>query len=150
VPVGAGGGHNVVGVGDCHDPSTERDLVAHQPVGVSGSVVFLVVLDNGVSPHPEPARQGRCQPGPFEWVIPYHGPLFIVELAVLVEDVRVNRELADIMKQCGPAKAVPISGRQVELGSDEFGEGPHPFAMTTGQTIMGVERRRQGQDLLRG
>ena len=108
------------------------------------------MLDNGVSPHPEPARQGRSQPGPFEWVILYHSPLVIVELPVLVEDVRVDGELADIMKQCGPAKAVPISGRQVELVGDEFGEGPHPFAMTTGQTIMGVERRRQGQDLLRG
>src|SRR3954447_10002153 len=41
--VGAVGGHRVVGVGDGDDPADHRDVVAHQPLRVTGAVPGLMV-----------------------------------------------------------------------------------------------------------
>src|ERR1022692_2567903 len=78
----------------------------------------------------------------------YYLPLMVVELAVLVEDVRVYGDLADVVEQGGPAKAVSVCGRKVEFVGNEVGVGTHTFPVTARQTVVRIESRREGQDLL--
>jgi hypothetical protein len=97
--VAADAGHGVVAVGHGHDPAPEGDLISRQPVRVTGAVVPLVVLGNGACPLPQPTGQRCSQLGPFERMVLHDHPLVVIELVRLVQDMRVNGQLADVVEK---------------------------------------------------
>jgi hypothetical protein len=48
-------------------------------------------------------------------------PLLGVGLALLVEDLRWDFDLADVVNQRGPLKCRPLVGGEIELFSDQVG-----------------------------
>src|SRR5437763_1385987 len=83
--VGPGRRHDVVGVGDAHDPGTEADLGAGEAVRVAGAVPSLVVLDDHVAPAIEPLHERSRDLCAVLRMAADDLPLLRVGLAVLVE-----------------------------------------------------------------
>jgi hypothetical protein len=81
-------------------------------------------------------------------VLPDDFPLGIIKLVRLVQDMRVNRQLADVMEKCGPAKPIPVVCGQVKFISNQIREDTHPFAMATSEAIVCVERSGKSEDPL--
>src|ERR1022692_4892077 len=61
------------------------------------------------------------------------------ERALRVHKVRVQRELPDVVQQCGPAQAVPISVRQSEIVGDQLGEFSYTFCVTARLSVVRAE-----------
>jgi hypothetical protein len=75
-------------------------------------------------------------------------PFRLVELALLVQGVGVDGQLADVMEQGRPAQPVPVGQGEVELVGDHVRKGPDPFGVPTRFPVVTAERGRQGKDLL--
>jgi hypothetical protein len=77
-------------------------------------------------------------------------PLVVVKGTGLVQDVGVDRDLADVVQEGGPTEAVPVDLGQSHLFGDQVGVHAHPLAVATRTTIVHVERARQHENLLGG
>ena len=124
--VGTGRGHHVERVGDGDDAAGERDLLAGEAVRVARAVEPFVVLARGATPVAEPRAQadqplvaGAGMPSDLL-------PLLGRQLALLVEDLRGNFELADVVQQRGPVQTRRALRIEAELLADEVGVGRAP------------------------
>jgi hypothetical protein len=77
-------------------------------------------------------------------------PLRVVECAGLVQDVRVDRDLSNVVQKCRPTKSIPIDLWQLHLLSDEIGVHSHALTVAARETIVDVERTGQHQNLFSG
>jgi hypothetical protein len=138
----------VIEVGHRYDPSTQRNLVTHQPERITGPVEAFMVLGNRVCPVAEPGRQGSGESRSFEWVPAHHFPFVIRQSGGLVENVGTNRHLADVMEKGGPPQPVAIVLGQAKPLGDQVGEGPDTFGVPAGLAVAGAEGGGQHQELL--
>jgi hypothetical protein len=106
----------------------------------------LVVLFYGEAPGTEPRREGRNESPALQWVIADLLPFPVCELALFVEDVRVDGELADVMKERRPAEPVAISEREPQFVGDHVSKSPHTLGVPPGPSIVAAQRCCKGQD----
>ena len=93
-------GHRVVGVGDRHDPGTERDVAPAQPERIAVARVALVVVEDDRHRLLERGRlleDDLADPR----VLDDRPPLGRRERRRLVEDLLRDRDLADVVEQRG-------------------------------------------------
>jgi hypothetical protein len=123
--------------------------LARQAAWVAGTVVLLVVFGHRVRPLTKP-RGKRCgEFRAFEGMILNLFPLDVVEWARLVQDVRVDRDLSNVMQQCRPTKSIPIDLWQLHFFGDEVGVHSHALTVTPRETIMDIERTGEHKNLFR-
>jgi hypothetical protein len=77
-------------------------------------------------------------------------PLVVGGLAGLVQDLRADVELADVMEERGPVEAVELLGRQAELLAEAVRVGADPLGVTTRDLVVDVELAGQLKQDLRG
>ena len=74
--------------------------------------------------------------------------LLVCELALLVQDLRGNLDLADVVQQRGPAQTLQRVLAQVHLLTDHLGVRPDPLRVPTGESVVGVECGHEHQQAL--
>jgi hypothetical protein len=94
LPVGAVGGHRVVGVADEDDPRAERNLFAGEALGIAAPVEALVLVAHERQDVAQELDRGQDALA-HDGVALDDGPLLVGEGAVLVEDRLGDRDLAD-------------------------------------------------------
>jgi hypothetical protein len=109
-----------------------------------------VVFGHRVRPLTKPPGEGSGELRAFEGVVLDPFPLSVVEGARFVQDLRMNRDLSNVVQKCRPTKAIPIDLRQLHLFGDQVGVHSHAFAVAPGSAIVDVERAGQHQNLFRG
>jgi hypothetical protein len=77
-------------------------------------------------------------------------PLGVVECAGFVQDVWMDRDLANVVQKCRPAKTIPIDLWQLHLFGDQVGVHAHALTVPTSVTIMDVESAGEHENLLGG
>jgi hypothetical protein len=106
-----------------------------------------VVFGHRVRPLTKP-RGKRC--GEFrtlEGMIPNLFPLSVVKCAGLVQDIRVDRDLSNVVQKCRPTKSIPIDLWQLHFLGDEVGVHSHALTVAASEAIMDVERTGQHENL---
>jgi hypothetical protein len=136
-------GHRVVGVGDAHHPTRQRDGVARLADRVPGAVEVLVVVGDPTRPLPEPAQQRGAHLQPETRVVAHRLPLDLVEGIRLVQDLRRHPQLPDVVEEGRPSQLGASGGAQVHLRGEQIGVGPNPLGMAPGAPV--VERQGGGQ-----
>ena len=103
--VRAVGRHRVEGVAGADDPRLDRDVVAGEAVGVAGAVPALVAGADDpptLASRPPTCSSIRC---PSTVCVLHHGPLGVVERAVLVDDLVRDADLAYVVEERGQLHA---------------------------------------------
>ena len=77
-------------------------------------------------------------------------PLFIGGLALLVQDLRWNPQLPDVVDERRPVQLLPVCRGEVHLLGDEVGVASHSLGMAAGLAVVGGEPGYQGQEGLSG
>ncbi len=138
-------GHDVEGVGHGHDPPGSRDLATREPRGVALTVPALVMLRGGIGPLAQPWTNGsddRLRRGRMlAQLLPLQGG----RPSLLGQDLRVDRQLPDVVRQRPPVEEIPFPLGQIHVLGDERGEGPDPFAVSPGQPIVIAKDGEQRQ-----
>jgi hypothetical protein len=134
--VGARRSHHLVGICDGDNACGERNLPTRQAEGVTRAVVVLVVLLDREAPFAEPVSKRGDETPPLEGVVTDLLPFCVGRLARLVQDVGMDRELADVVEERGPTKLVPLVPAEAEFFGDHVGEGTHPFRVAAGATVV--------------
>src|SRR4051812_34330236 len=73
-------------------------------------------------------------------------PLVGREPLGLVEYLRGNIELADVVQQRGPVELVLAVGVEAELFADQVGIRAHAFAMSSGEAVVRTNRADHADD----
>ena len=73
-------------------------------------------------------------------------PLVLVQRTRLVEDLRRDPELPDVVHQRGPPQAIPIGLGQLELLAEQVGVDPHPLGVPARAPVVRLQRDRERQD----
>ena len=107
--VGADGRHGLVAVRDGHDTAAEGNAFSGKAVGVSGAVVFLVVLSDAVSPGSQPPAEWCGETRACQRVALEKQPLDVIGFAGFVENRSGNGEFADVMEKSGPSESVAVA-----------------------------------------
>jgi hypothetical protein len=138
--------HGVVGVGHRHDPATRRDLRAGQTERITTTVESFVVVGDGICPSFEPGRQWRDQSGSLERV-PANRLEVVIRGSGFAENVGMNRQLADIMKERPPPQAGAISVGQLKLLADQISEGPDTVSVSASPVVVSIDSGGHHQEL---
>ncbi|MDQ6746429.1 MAG: hypothetical protein M3Z27_10510 [Actinomycetota bacterium] len=143
-PVGTHRRNRVKGVRRGDDPSSERDLFAAQPVRIPLPVQALVMMqdDRGQLF----VTKAGHHLGAVHWVTFDEIELPVGEPVRLIENLRWNAELADIVDQRGGANRLNLSAGETHLAGDASGVASHAIGMTPGVSILGFQRRRQSPE----
>jgi hypothetical protein len=107
-----------------------------------------VVGADSLDPVAEPLAQRRDQRLAEQRMLPQLVPLLVRGLAGLVEDLRADLELPDVVEQRRPVEVVEIVALKPELPAEAVRVGADALGVTAGEWIVHVERRDQlEQDL---
>jgi hypothetical protein len=96
--------HGLHHVGDGEDASLEQDVLAHQAVRVAGPVHTFMVLRHDLG-HRLAEADALEDPGPGPGVLPHEGVLDLAEGGRLAEDLRGDRDLADVVDVAGQGES---------------------------------------------
>jgi hypothetical protein len=77
-------------------------------------------------------------------------PLSVVECAGFVQDLWVDRDLSNVVQQCGPTKSIAIDLWQLHLFGDQVGVHSHALTVAARATIMDVESAGEHENLFGG
>ncbi len=130
--------HDVVGVRNGNDTRTQRYLLPDQTPWVTATVVLLVVLSHRVSPLTKPTRQRRGQLRSFQGMILDLLPFVFVEGAWFVQNVGMDGDLADVVKESRPTESIPIGLGQFHFVGDEVRVHANPFTVAARLTVVHV------------
>ena len=136
--------HGVVGVGDRHDPGTDRNLGALESMWVAAAVEALVVMEDH---RDRVAEAGRV----FEdhladaRVLADRLPLAVGQLGRLVQDVRVNGQLAQVVQQAGDPDLLDLLPGETHL-QGEAGRQRRDH-VGGAAAVMGLRRKNRGERL---
>ena len=108
-------------VGNCNDPSAQRDLLARDPAWVSLAVPPFVVVADGARPLAEPTSDRLDEQLAVERMQAELRPFRLGRAARLVQDLLADRELPDVVEQGRPVEEVQLVVRQVELLAEAVG-----------------------------
>ncbi len=96
----------------------------------------------------EPRQERRCQLHAPVRMVAHHLPLVVVEATRLVDDLRWDLELADVVEHGCPLQLVAPLGIDLHLLAEHVGVSAHPVAMTSRSGIVGIEGSRQRENCL--
>jgi len=104
----------------------------------------MVVLDGASELLAKPRHHRARQPRAGLGVLPEDAPFLFVWPAPFVENRGRDRELADIVENCRPAKPVAIIPDHLHLVAQHLGEEAHPLRVSAGSDVVGTQS--QGED----
>ena len=117
--VRARGRHGLEGVGHVEDPGQDRDLVAHQAVGVAGAVVPLVVVPNDRELGGQLRHWGDDVRADHRVGV-HDRALFPRQAVRLVQHAVRNADLPDVVEQ-----PTPLQGLELLLGQPHHAPDVH-------------------------
>src|SRR6266516_5211913 len=132
-------GDDVEDVGDRHDASGERDLLAGDPTRVALAVPTLVVVADRFDPFAEPLAQRRDHLLSEQRMLPQLVPFLVGRLAGLVENLGPDLELPDVVQERRPVQMVEVIAMQAELPPEAVGVSTDALGVATRQGIVRVE-----------
>ena len=139
-------GDHVVDVSDRDDPAGERDRVTRGAARVPRAVPVLVVVADRVDPFAEPRAQRLDERLAVERMAPQLLPLLIRRPPRLVEDLGVDLQLPDVVKQGRPVEPVEVVRRKTDLAAEACGVAAHTLRVTASDAIVDVERGDELQE----
>ena len=129
----------VVHVGDAEYACHERDVLARERVGIALAVPPLVVAAHHRRDLPREIHVGEHL-GPRCGMLPHERPLIVGELVGLVQHVRGDDELSDVVEQRADPEPEEHRLVQPHLGGERAREIRHPLAVAVGVYVLGLDR----------
>ena len=105
-----------------------------------------MVVGDGPGPRPQPLHEWARDTGPIGRMSLDGLPFAVVELPRLVQDVRADLELADVVEEGSPPELVTVLLRELQFLSQKIGEDADPFRVSARPAIVRLERRGQRED----
>ncbi len=147
--VGAHRGHDLEGVRDGDDRRRSWNGRPGQAARVARAVPLLVVSADGMDPLTEPRRDGCGERLSVGRMRPQNLPFPLGGGALLVQDLRGDGDLSDVVDKSRPLKLGPLGRAEPELDGDEVGEESYPLGVTACPAVVVTDRRREHDELLR-
>jgi hypothetical protein len=130
---------HVENVCDRDDASSERNLIAGDPARVPLAVPAFVVVADRLGPLAEPLAERLDERFAVDRMEAELLPLLVGGLPVLVQDLRADLELPDVVEERGPVQAVEIVIREVELLAEAVRVGANPLRVAARDLVVVVE-----------
>src|SRR5205814_455399 len=127
-------------------PAAPRSGPACEPIRITAAVVAFVVVRDGSGPRPQPLHEWARDAGPIGRMSLDGLPFAVVELPRLVQDVRADLELADVVEEGSPPELVTVLLPELQFLSQKIGEDADPFRVPARPAIVRLERRGQRED----
>ena len=121
------------------DPAGERDLLAREPVRVAVPVPALVRVADHVRDRPH-LRHGAQHALADDGVLADDVPLFVVERAGLVQDLRWHRQLANVVQLRRGREAIELLIAQAEACPDGPAQRDDVVRVGRGRLVACLER----------
>jgi hypothetical protein len=124
---------------DRDDASGEGNLIAGDPARVPLAVPAFVVVADRLGPLAEPLAERLDERFAVDGMEAELLPLLVGWLPVLVQDLRADFELPDVVEERGPVQAVEIVVREVELLAEAVRVGANPLRVAARDLVVVVE-----------
>jgi len=141
------GRQRVVHVGHRDDARADRNLVAHEPVGVPGPVAPFVVMADHQGARGEEIER-RDDLGADQRMVPHHRPLVGIELTGLAKHRFGNADLPDVVQEPGLANHIDVGRRQSQRRRDAAAPRSDSLGMPARVWILRLERIGQAKQRL--
>src|SRR3954447_8048594 len=141
IAVRAARGHRVVGVGDGDDTGQQRDLLADPPVRVARSVDSLVMRADDVR-HLAVVLHGEQDVGADLGVLTHPCPLLVGQRGLLVQDLRRQPDLADVVHQSGEVDELDVLLGHPHLARDVARVDRHSRRVARRVAVARLERAK--------
>ena len=136
---------SIVDVGDLEDSGEQRNVLAFEPVRISGAIpAFVMVPDDGE--YRGQQRDGAADFLALHRVGAHHVPFAFGERPGLEQDRVRDRNLPDIMQIPGPLERFEILRAEAEPPAEPDAEVCEPGAVARGDGVPAFGGKRQGAD----